>query len=731
MGLWSCSQDEALPGGQTTAKGHPVPVTLTVSRGDAQTRTELSENLATGGLNDVWESGDKLTVYDADGLYAGELIISDGFGTDTGVFSGTVTAEPGQHEFNVWYTDPEATGEKEADGKPIYFNTKKEMVVDLSKMPKCNEVKDLSKMDILSKKITLNIKDNNATLVKDEKMVAHLAMARFSLNGIPTDKAGTLTVRGPLNSANNTYDGIIYKMRLSLATGTLEGTTTSQKGKGLEIKNVKGGDNVYMAFIPSTYKLSFHMEFDGVNYDYAFKNSTDLKAGVYYNAFTKAEGAEEGTIDGFNIPLQKEALAELHLYANFDGAEPAEIVVVRSFGDKDSYTFDLTQPYESYVGVDNKTLPLRSGYTFKGWSQDGITIDEATAVYKDPESARKAYYDAVWEKTAPKDLDKIFGIKWADYNTQSIIYGNTRTYYLLSYIPYVNLNAQGYPDDYLIGHEDNPNVSFYQWDREFGFDGIYASSGNRYPKLGSLDDYWAPIPGDGYDMGWQFDDGQYWYSNSQCTNNNLSSNFNILYYPTNNNTKDWLKNHTATKWESKMQEYNTSAIPTGFMIPEKSTWEKLLLNSDGKAEKRDFVYNHTADSEPYAFYPIKVVNESDGTTIVWSIETRFDADNNQIWILDIRKLGGTYSLSDLKEDENIILACENPLRLGAYGCLSSTGVSKNYGTEGFYWTANSSSTAGEAYAFHFVIDVTNGTLKTEIVSKPRKEVYSVRCAYKN
>ncbi len=168
MGLWSCSQDEALPGGQTTAKGHPVPVTLTVSRGDAQTRTELSENLQNGGLNDVWESGDKLAVYNAEGLYAGELTISDGWGTDTGVFTGEVTAETGQHEFNLWYTDPEATGTDEESGKPIYFNSDKEMVVDLSKMPKFNSVKDLSAMDILSKKVKLNINGNQATLVIDE-----------------------------------------------------------------------------------------------------------------------------------------------------------------------------------------------------------------------------------------------------------------------------------------------------------------------------------------------------------------------------------------------------------------------------------------------------------------------------------------------------------------------------------------------------------------------------------
>ena len=109
-GLWSCSQEDVLQGGDVTASGHPVPVTLTVNRGDAQTRTVLSENTATGGLNDVWEEGDKLAVYSSDGAKAGELVITDGVGEDTGVFTGVITSENGQYDFNLWYTDPVATG---------------------------------------------------------------------------------------------------------------------------------------------------------------------------------------------------------------------------------------------------------------------------------------------------------------------------------------------------------------------------------------------------------------------------------------------------------------------------------------------------------------------------------------------------------------------------------------------------------------------------------------------
>ena len=296
-GLWSCSQEDVLQGGDVTASGHPVPVTLTVNRGDAQTRTVLSENTATGGLNDVWEEGDKLAVYNSNGAKAGELVITDGVGEDTGVFTGVITSENGQYDFNLWYTDPVATGAKEADGKPLYFNSKNEMVVDLSKMPKYTTVEDLSAMDILSKKVKLNIKDNNATLVQDEKMVAHLAMARFSLNGIPAGETGKLTIKN--NGAST--DGILYKQRLSLASSSNEGTVA--RPEGIVINDVNPGEDIYLAFIPQTYTLSFTFESEKDTYTFSFENPTELEGGVYYSAFTKEEGAEEGEFNGVNIPL--------------------------------------------------------------------------------------------------------------------------------------------------------------------------------------------------------------------------------------------------------------------------------------------------------------------------------------------------------------------------------------------------------------------------------------------
>lgn len=402
VGLWSCSSEEVLPGDTTALKGEKVPVTITVSRDDA-TRTELSENKTNGGLNDVWCTGDKLAVYNADGIKAGELNLIEGEDTSVGIFSGEVTAEEGEHEFNLWYTAPEATGLTEANGKPIYFNSKKEMIVDLSKMPKYEDIKSLSAMDILSKVVKLSVSGGKANVVESKTMQSHLALARFSLRGMEVGKKGTLTI-SDLGSANGMT---IYKSRINLIDG-IEAGTISHQG-GIVIKDVEGGKDIYMAFIPGTYRLGFHYVVDGVSYDYAFTKSTTLKAGVYYNAFTKAEGAEEGVIDGVDIPLQKEVFAELHIHANFDGASPEEIVITKPFDSTPKADFNL-EDYSAY-----STLPTPpAGYTFLGWSQEEDGEVDATSVTISSIQYNKFHIYAVWQKSVAVDHSKNPLAQWAE-----------------------------------------------------------------------------------------------------------------------------------------------------------------------------------------------------------------------------------------------------------------------------------------------------------------------------
>ena len=593
-GLWSCSQEDVLQGGDVTASGHPVPVTLTVNRGDAQTRTVLSENTATGGLNDVWEEGDKLAVYNSDGAKAGELVITDGVGEDTGVFTGVITSENGQYDFNLWYTDPVATGAKEADGKPLYFNSKNEMVVDLSKMPKYTTVEDLSAMDILSKKVKLNIKDNNATLVQDEKMVAHLAMARFSLNGIPAGETGKLTIKN--NGAST--DGILYKQRLSLASSSVEGTVS--RPEGIVINDVNPGEDIYLAFIPQTYTLSFTFESEKDTYNFSFANSTKLEGGVYYSAFTKEEGAEEGEFNGVNIPLVGTPIAELHLHANFSGADPEEIVIYKKFENGEAY-FDLSQSYDYYVGTNGQKLPARDGYTFIGWSeQENSTAWDCKAITISSPSHLSADVNAIWEKNADVDHSKNPLLKWAETN---LVFNTSTRTSTFATSPY-------------------DSGSLYQWGRNDGYSDYKDAMG----AIGSQGNYsYGTYQG-------TYSAGEGWINKSSGTNRgslNYTSASEIqqvtaakrMYFINPYSGYDyWPFANGGNSWETRAKACNYSSespAPTNWRLPKKSDLIEIYptegYNWSGT--------NNLADNVNGKLVEIKKISGVCTYAIRWDVET--------------------------------------------------------------------------------------------------------------
>lgn len=324
MGLWSCSQEEMLPGGDVTAKGHPVPVTLTVSRSDAQTRTELSENYATGGLNDFWEQDDRLHVYNAQGTEVGTLKITEGVGTDTGVFYGEVTAEQGEQELSLWYYDEEYMASEATKSSPkMKFSTYKystetvpSLYLDLRSQDFAS-AEDFKKVDVLSKKVTLNVNGEKSTVVKDEVLKAYLTFARFSLSTIPTGTTGTLDIYDIAAYGSNAITGEEYyntKNQWSFDLGKSCVANRHTDKTNIVVNNVEGGKDVYVAFVssPSTengttpgkgYKLGFIFKAsNGDVYTYEFENETVLWAGKYYNAGI----GEDGKIHGEEIPLVKE-----------------------------------------------------------------------------------------------------------------------------------------------------------------------------------------------------------------------------------------------------------------------------------------------------------------------------------------------------------------------------------------------------------------------------------------
>ncbi len=208
MGLWSCSQDEMLPGGETSLKGHSVPVTLTVSRGEAQTRTILSENTETGGLNDEWEENDVLHVYGGAesqnyGQKIGTLRLVEKIEPNVGVFTGELTLEEGEQSVSIWYHGDSENSDL-LNIKENGYN-RQELWVDLSNQ-NFKSVEALSAVDILSKTVTLKNYGDKVSVVKDEIMDAKLAMARFSLTGLPTGAVGTLKFQNIKQISSNIYD---------------------------------------------------------------------------------------------------------------------------------------------------------------------------------------------------------------------------------------------------------------------------------------------------------------------------------------------------------------------------------------------------------------------------------------------------------------------------------------------------------------------------------------------
>lgn len=298
LGLWACSSDELLPG--TTIEGDPVSVKITVSRACDQTRTIISENKETGGLNNVWEKDDRLAFFNANGEKAGELVLTEGEGYSTAVFEGEVVGTTG--DYQLWYFG------KPADGDYSYIEfkggTKKKAVVDLSNQ-NFESPQELSARDIMSASVSINIDGKKATVAHNVTMYPQLAMARFTLAGIPEDADGTLTI------SNASSETMIYKAQCDLAEGST-GPVSGSAGTGITIKNVNADRDVFVALYPASYTLKFKFETtSGDIYSYAFTQPAEIEAGKYYTAFDKEEGAENGTFAGVKVPFEEVVVENL------------------------------------------------------------------------------------------------------------------------------------------------------------------------------------------------------------------------------------------------------------------------------------------------------------------------------------------------------------------------------------------------------------------------------------
>ena len=353
-----------MQGGEPSVKGHTVPVTLTVSRGDAKTRTELSEN-EFGGLNDVWVTGDILHVYNKAGEEVGTLNLKEGEDTSVGVFSGLVNAEEGQQELNLWYYGDIESNPNLSSAK---YSGRNGLKVDLQTQ-NFADVKALSALDILSKGVTLNVNGEKSTVVKDETLEAHLAMARFSLKGLPEGGKGKLNIYNVAGYGSNANTGEEYYNTLNTTTldfarlGQAQKTTNKND---IVVENVEAGKDVYVAFVPSAgYQLGFVFTnaADGKKYSYAFENKTELEAGKYYTSFNEESGKysaveitlvgepEEEVLDHSKNPLAQ--WAESDLTRSGSGASAVGVFTGNYKTSGYYYQFGRNYGHQSYTVVNN------------------------------------------------------------------------------------------------------------------------------------------------------------------------------------------------------------------------------------------------------------------------------------------------------------------------------------------------------------------------------------------
>ena len=381
-GLWSCSQEEMLSSGaDNTVKGEPVKLTLTVNRGDAQTRTILSEDATTGRLNSDWVEGDELHVYDTDGKEVGTLQIESGFDSSVGVFSGEITAKEGTHQYNFWYYNLKEnrvfiTSDEQAN----------RLTVNVAEQ-NFTSVEALSAMDILSSRnpeeyddVIITVKDGKATVAKDVTLNSRLAMAHFTLTGLPKE-AGTLEI----------YD---VEKKIYIEDSYQFGDTNrgrAENGEGIKVTMTSGQTDVYVALIPNyasvypEYKLGF--KFTGSTgdvYTYAFTASTPVQAGVYYRG-------KDG--NGQVIPMKK----------TDDAVGP----IIEYGGKKWRFTrgnLKYTLSTDQWAILDNQTAFVNAG---------GLGVGEAT------KSALGSTPDEIglfaWGATGVEDAQKPWTIRFNEW----------------------------------------------------------------------------------------------------------------------------------------------------------------------------------------------------------------------------------------------------------------------------------------------------------------------------
>lgn len=543
MGLWSCTSDEALSGGE--AYGEPIPVTITLSRGDAQTRTELSEN-AEGGLDDKWLRNDQLVVINSNNEEVGVLKFVkyvDDLKPNEAVFQGTLEGvADGVYDYTLWYLGGNGTQQTSLSVFANDYETDGgyPMLVKTTLTQQTGKFDDLVRGDLLSKQIKIRVSDHKAAVEQSlddasRTMTAHLAMASIKLDGVDGVTDGTLKISHAPSNIDPWYD--VYFNRVTSNTRA----KISAVDHPLVINGVNTSSHVYIVLNPAQYSGDTALVLTLTSGDKTWTATLPditMEAGKYYR-----NGADGNQFSVTMTPNSPSTLT-LRYHSNFGSDEIYE--------DKVSIEDGVTAfRIKNYSETNLKKRNEQDNSVCIGWSSTADGKVDISSVKMDEGEYVKDIY-AVWSLQLNNPMDK-----WARYN---LVYDKTTG------------TSSFATSEYEGG-------SLYQWGRNYGYvdyidarGDVNANGGYEYAAAG-LQYYDAGL---GLCVGAPY---YYLYAGQIYVNTTNVKNLTKRFLINTSGTDYWIWNNGGSTWGERAIKcgYSTQTpCPTGWRIPNFSDFLEIF-----------------------------------------------------------------------------------------------------------------------------------------------------------
>lgn len=539
MGLWSCTSDEALSGGE--AYGEPIPVTITLSRGDAQTRTELSEN-AEGGLDDKWLQSDQLVVINSSNEEVGTLEFVkyvDDSKPNEAIFQGTLEGvTDGVYDYTLWYLGGKGTQQAPLSAFANDYKTDGgyPMLVKTTLTQQTGKLNDLVRGDLLSKQIKIRVSDHKAAVEQSldaasRTMTAHLAMASIKLEGVEGVTDGTLKISHAPSNIDPWYD--VYFNRVTSNTRA----KVSAVDHPLVINGVNTSSPVYIVLNPAQYSGDTALVLTLTSGDKTWTATLPditMEAGKYYR-----NGADGNQFTVTMTESNKEV--KLVYHANFTGAT-TETYEETQTANNGEVKFTVRN-YQQLI--DDNRLPTRKDYISFGWSKTpNGEIENLSEITADGSESTIDLY-AVWTDQSKNPLRK-----WAKTN---LMYSNGSS-------------------DFAANTWTRP--SLYQFGRNIGWTDYIEASKNY--------GHWMPATGSPFAASNYTGTNSIAFYNQEDANGPLYINSFLLnsdYSESRNSDDYWpIQAREGDDWNTRAKKcgYSNTLSPTKWDLPTKNDFEEIM-----------------------------------------------------------------------------------------------------------------------------------------------------------